>query len=140
RFPDTHVGQGMPLVRPAATREFDYEGEIAVVIGEGGRHIPAKDALAAVAGITCYNDATPRDWMRHSRHFTAAKNFPSTAAIGPWIATVDGLGDLSAVRLRTRLNGEQVQQGVLGDLTFTVSELVAYISSFTALNPGDVIA
>jgi 2-keto-4-pentenoate hydratase/2-oxohepta-3-ene-1,7-dioic acid hydratase in catechol pathway len=130
----------MPLARPASTQEFDYEGEIAVVIGEGGRHIPAQDALAAVAGITCYNDATPRDWMRHSRHFTAAKNFPSTAAIGPWIVTLDSLDDLAAVGIRTRLNGEQMQQGVLGDLTFSIGELVAYVSSFTRLSPGDVIA
>ena len=140
RFADAHVGSGSALVSPAATREFDFEGEIAVVIGKGGRHIAAADAWDCVAGLSAYNDATPRDWMRHSRHFTAAKNFPRTAGFGPWIVTLDEFEDLSRVGLSTRLNGEPMQQGTLGDLTFGVPELVAYISTFTALRPGDVIA
>lgn len=140
RFVDAHVGSGSPLVRPASTSEFDYEGEIAVVIGAGGRHIAARDALDHVAGLTAYNDATPRDWMRHTRHFTGAKNFPATAGIGPWVATLDDVGDLAQVTLTTRLNGQTVQQGVLGDLTFPIPELIAYISAFTELRSGDVIA
>lgn len=140
RFPDCHVAPGAPLVKPSQTTEFDFEGEIAVVIGKGGRYIPAADAMKHVAGLSAYQDATPRDWMRHTRHFTAAKNFPSTASLGPCIATLDGFDDLGQVTLEVRLNGETMQGGCLGDLSFSIAELVAYVSRFTPLAPGDVIA
>lgn len=140
RFADCHVGPGQPLVKPAASTEFDFEGEIAVVIGRGGRRITAAAAMDHVAGLTAYNDATPRDWMRHTRHFTAAKNFPSTAALGPWITTLDAFDELAEVGLEVRVNGEPMQSGRLGELTFPIPELVAYTSSFTRLEPGDVIA
>jgi 2-keto-4-pentenoate hydratase/2-oxohepta-3-ene-1,7-dioic acid hydratase in catechol pathway len=140
RFGDTHVGSGSPILKPAGTEEFDYEGEVAVVIGRGGRYIPRAHAWSHVLGLAAYNDATPRDWMRHSRQFTAAKSFPSTAGFGPWITTLDEIGDLDAVTLQTRLNGDVVQSGSLGDLSHPVPELVEYVSSFTELRPGDVIA
>ena len=140
RLADTHVGSGSPLVKPLASGEFDFEGEIAVVIGQGGRRIDPADAWSHVAGLAPYNDATPRDWMRHSRQFTQAKSFPGTGGFGPWITTLDAIPDTAAVTLETRLNGETMQTGHLGDLTYPVPELIGYISTFTTLRPGDVIA
>jgi 2-keto-4-pentenoate hydratase/2-oxohepta-3-ene-1,7-dioic acid hydratase in catechol pathway len=140
RFGDTHVGSGSPIVKPAGTEEFDYEGEVAVVIGRAGRYISRARAWAHVLGLAAYNDATPRDWMRHSRQFTAAKSFPATAGFGPWITTLDEIGEPDAVSLQTRLNGDVVQSGSLGDLSHPIPELVEYVSSFTELYPGDVIA
>lgn len=140
RFADTHVAPGDPLIKPRDSTEFDFEGEIAVVIGRGGRRIAEADALKHIAGITPYQDATPRDWMRHTRHFTAAKNFPSTASFGPWIATLDQFTDLAQVGLELRLNGEVMQAGTLGDLSFGIAQLVAYVSLFTRLSAGDIIA
>ncbi len=140
RFADTHVAPGDALIKPRDTTEFDFEGEIAVVIGRGGRRISEAYALQHIAGITAYQDATPRDWMRHTRHFTSAKNFPGTASLGPWIATVDEFEDLSQVGLELRLNGEVMQAGTLGDLSFGIAQLVAYVSQFTPLSAGDIIA
>lgn len=140
RFADSHVAPGAPLVKPRETSEFDFEGEIAVVIGRSGRRIPESDAFQHVGGLTAYQDATPRDWMRHTRHFTSAKNFPGTASFGPWIVTLDGLGDLSQVGLDVFLNGEVMQTGRLSDLSFGIEQLIAYVSAFTPLAAGDIIA
>ncbi|WP_374572207.1 fumarylacetoacetate hydrolase family protein [Phenylobacterium sp.] len=140
RFADSQVGHRQPLVIPGATQEFDFEGELAVVMGAGGWRIPVERALEHVAGYSCYNDCGARDFMRHTRHFTAGKNFPASAGFGPWLTTVDEVPDLSKATLTTRLNGEVYQTGTPADLTYPISELIAYISSFTPLYPGDVIA
>lgn len=139
RFADTQVGHKAALIKPKISNEFDFEGELAVVIGKPGRAIAADKAMEHVAGYACYNDATPRDWMRHSRHFTLAKSFPGTGGFGPWLTTRDEIADLGRCTLTTKLNGETMQQAQLGNFTYSVAELIAYISQATPLNAGDVI-
>ncbi len=140
RWPDSHVGHGMALVRPAASERFDYEGEIAVLIGRGGRHIPAAEAMRHVGGYTCYNDGSIRDWQRHTSQFTPGKNFTASAAIGPWIVTADEIPDPTALSLATRLNGTLMQQAGVSEMIHGIADLIAYVSTFTLLRPGDVIA
>jgi 2-keto-4-pentenoate hydratase/2-oxohepta-3-ene-1,7-dioic acid hydratase in catechol pathway len=140
RFADTQVGQGAPVLRPRFSTSFDYEGELAVVIGRGGRHISEQDVGAHIAGYSCYNDVTVRDWQRHTAQWTPGKNFPNTGAFGPALVTADEIPDLGALTLTTRLNGEVMQQAPISDLIFSVPVIVSYISKFTPLYPGDVIA
>lgn len=140
RFDSTLVGHQQPLVKPRVSGELDYEGELAVVIGRRGRHIRESEALAHVAGYACFNDATARDWQRHSSQFTAGKNFPATGAFGPWLVTSDELGDPSLLTLVTRVNGRELQRSTTDLLIFDVPQLIAYISTFTELVPGDVIS
>lgn len=132
------VGHEQPVVRPNASGQFDYEGELAVVIGRGGRHIAAADAMAHVAGYTCFLDGSVRDFQQHSP--TAGKNFDRSSSMGPWIVTSDEIPDPTALTLTTRLNGEIVQQSGVDKLIFDIPALIAYISQWTALEPGDVIA
>jgi 2-keto-4-pentenoate hydratase/2-oxohepta-3-ene-1,7-dioic acid hydratase in catechol pathway len=139
RWADTLVAHGAPLERPAATERFDYEGELAVVIGRGGRAISRDRALEHVAGYSIFNDASVRDWQRHASQFTPGKNFPATGGFGPALVTPDEIGDLGALRVRTRLNGATMQDQPVADLIFDVAALVAYLSAFTPLAPGDVI-
>lgn len=134
------VGAGAALVRPAASEQFDYEGELAVVIGRGGRHIPEERAMEHVAGYSCFNDGSIRAWQRHTSQFTAGKNFDRSGAMGPWLVTAHSVPDWRALTLTTRLNGETVQDGRLSDLIFPLPRLIAYISTVTELQPGDVIA
>lgn len=140
RFADSQIGHRQPLIKPAISERFDYEGEMAVVIAQGGRNIPEDRALSHVAGYACYNDATVRDWQRHTFQFTPGKNFPGTGAFGPFLVTADEVGDYRALPIETRLNGEVVQKATLADLLFPVERLISYISTFTPLAPGDVIA
>lgn len=139
RFPGSQVGHGQPLMRPRESERFDFEGELAVIVGRGGRRIAPEAALAAVAGYTCYNDGSIRDWQRHSSQFTAGKNFPATGGFGPWMTTTHAIPDPAALHLTTRLNGEVVQAAPISDLVFDVPALIAYCSTFTPLEPGDVI-
>ena len=140
RFTDTQVGHGQAMVRPKVSTAFDYEGELAVIIGQGGRHIAEADALRHVAGYACYNDGSVRDWQRHTHQFLPGKNFPGTGGFGPWMVTTDEIPDPASMTLVTRLNGEEMQRSGTGLLIFTVPFLIHYISSFTELHPGDVIA
>jgi 2-keto-4-pentenoate hydratase/2-oxohepta-3-ene-1,7-dioic acid hydratase in catechol pathway len=140
RFADSQVGHEAPVLRPSFSTAFDYEGELAVVIGRGGRHIPEHAVGAHIAGYSCYNDVTVRDWQRHTAQWTPGKNFPNTGAFGPALVTPEEIPDLGAVTLTTRLNGKVMQQAPLSDLIFSVPVIIAYISKFTPLNPGDVIA
>lgn len=139
RFADSQIGGGEPMVRPRESVKFDYEGELAVVIGRAGRRIARKDALGHVAGYACYNDGSVRDWQRHTAQFTAGKNFPATGAFGPWMVTSDEIPDPTALDLLTRLNGQEVQRATISDLVFDVPALIGYCSTFTTLRPGDVI-
>ncbi|MDR3514180.1 MAG: fumarylacetoacetate hydrolase family protein [Azospirillaceae bacterium] len=139
RFADTQVAHGQPLLRPRVSDMFDFEGELAVVIGRGGRYIAEETAMAHVAGYACYNDATARDWQRHTHQFTPGKNFPATGAFGPALVTPDEVGDYTRLPIVTRLNGTVMQQATLADLIFPIARLIAYCSSFTPLSPGDVI-
>src|SRR6185503_1687030 len=140
RFADTQVGHETPVLRPSFSTAFDYEGELAVVIGRRGRHIAEKDVNAHIAGYSCYNDVSVRDWQRHTAQWTPGKNFPNTGALGPALVTPDEIPDLGACTLTTRLNGQVMQQAPIADLIFTIPVIVSYVSKFTPLNPGDVIA
>ena len=140
RFADTQVGHEAPVLRPSFSTAFDYEGELAVVIGRGGRYISEQDVSAHIAGYSCYNDVSVRDWQRHTAQWTPGKNFPNTGAFGPSLVTPDEIPDLSALTLTTRLNGKVMQEAPISDLIFSVPVIVSYISKFTPLYPGDVIA
>jgi 2-keto-4-pentenoate hydratase/2-oxohepta-3-ene-1,7-dioic acid hydratase in catechol pathway len=127
------------LVRPALTGKFDYEGELGIVIGAGGRYIPAGKALDAIAGFTVLNDASARDWQRAGTQWTPGKNFDGTMPIGPEIVTPDEL-DVTDVKLTTTLNGQVMQQARTSQMLVDVPSAVEFFSSFTTLRPGDVIA
>jgi 2-keto-4-pentenoate hydratase/2-oxohepta-3-ene-1,7-dioic acid hydratase in catechol pathway len=139
RFANSQVGSGQPMIRPLESGRFDYEGEMAVIIGKGGRRIARELALGHVAGYACYNDGSIRDWQRHTSQFVPGKNFVGTGGFGPWMVTTDELTDVSKETLITRLNGVEVQKALISDLVFDVPELIAYCSTFTELVPGDVI-
>lgn len=139
RVASSQVGHGQPLVIPSESQQVDYEGEIAIVIGRGGRRIREADAWAHIAGYAPYNDGSVRDWQAHTTQWTPGKNFPATGGFGPWMVTRGEIGDGQVLALRTRLNGEVVQQATTEQLIFPMPGLVAYISSFTPLEPGDVI-
>jgi 2-keto-4-pentenoate hydratase/2-oxohepta-3-ene-1,7-dioic acid hydratase in catechol pathway len=139
RFAGSQVGHLQPLVKPAISDEFDYEGELAVVIGKGGRHIRAERALEHVAGYSCYNDGSVRDWQRHTSQYLAGKTFAGTGGFGPWLVTADEIPDPSRLTLETRLNGEVVQHTTTDLMITPVPEQIAYISTILPLLPGDVI-
>lgn len=140
RFASSIVAHEACLERPRVSDAFDYEGELAVVIGRGGRHIAAADALDHVGGYSCFNDASVRDWQRHASQFTPGKNFDRTGSFGPWIVTADEIDDPRRLALTTRLGGEVMQRSNVDLLIFDIPALIAYLSTFTALQPGDVIA
>ena len=140
RFADSVVGHREPVWKPRASDRFDYEGELAVVIGRGGRHIAAQDALSHVAGYTCMAENSVRDFQKHNAQVTPGKNFERSGAIGPWLVTADEVGDPSRLEVMSRLNGERMQHGQVSDLIFPIPELIAYVSAFTPLSPGDIIA
>lgn len=139
RFADSQTAHGAPILRPRVSTMLDFEGELAVVIGTGGRCIPAGEALAHVAGYACYNDASVRDWQWHTRQFTPGKNFPGTGSFGPWLVTADEIPDPSLLSVTTRLNGEVVQSQPTADMLFPIPTIIEYLSAFTPLSPGDVI-
>ena len=140
RFVNSLVGHGEPLIRPAASERFDFEGELAVIIGKRARQVSRDHALDYVAGYSCFNDGSVRDFQRHSGQFTPGKNFVASGAFGPWMTTRDEIPDPAALQLTTRLNGEIVQQESTGELLFGIAELIEYITIWTELMPGDVIA
>ena len=139
RYADSQVAHRAPLIKPAVSDRFDYEGEMAVVIGKGGRNIPEAKALAHVAGYACYNDGSVRDWQRHTMQFTPGKNFPGTGGFGPMLVTTDEVGDYTRLPIQTRLNGTVMQEASLADLIFPLQRIIAYCSTFTPLAAGDVI-
>ncbi|MCW1931056.1 fumarylacetoacetate hydrolase family protein [Pararhodobacter zhoushanensis] len=139
RYPRSLVGHGQPMVRPKVSDKFDFEGEIAIVIGKGGRAIPAVSALDHVAGYTIFNDGSIRDFQRHTTQFWGGKNFDRTGSMGPWMVTADELGDPTAPQMETRLNGAVMQSTSVGDLAFSIADLIAYLSTITELAPGDII-
>ena len=140
RYPSSVVGHGVDLVRPKASDWFDFEGELAVVIGKRGRAIPAASAYQHVAGYSCFNDGSIRDFQRHTTQFWAGKNFDRSGSMGPWLVTADAFGDPAAQSMTTRLNGEVMQSTPISDLAFDVPALIVYISTVTELLPGDIIA
>jgi 2-keto-4-pentenoate hydratase/2-oxohepta-3-ene-1,7-dioic acid hydratase in catechol pathway len=140
RFASAQVGHERPMILPKASTNFDFEGELAVVIGKPGRHISKQNAMSHVAGYSLFNDGSIRDWQRHTLQFTAGKNFVGSGSFGPWIVTQDEIANVDALVLETRLNGEVVQREGIDDLLFNIPDLIEYISTFTELLPGDVIA
>ncbi len=140
RYPSSVVGHERPMIRPRASDWFDFEGELAVIIGKPGRNVSEADAMAHVAGYACFNDGSIRDYQRHTTQFWAGKNFVDSGSMGPWLVTADELTDPAAQTMETRLNGEVVQSTPISDLAFSIPELIAYLSIVTELLPGDVIA
>ncbi len=139
RFPSSQVGHREPTLMPVHSEQYDYEAELAVIIGQGGRDIAVDDALKAVAGYACFAENSVRDFQRHAAQATPGKNFEASGAFGPWMTTADEVGDPQSLAIIGRVNGQELQHSHTGDMIFTVAELIAYISSFTRLQPGDVI-
>jgi len=138
RLRNTLVPHGGDIVRPRASIELDFEGELAVVIGERCRHVPRASALSVVVGYTCFIDGSIRDFQKHS--VTAGKNFPATGPLGPWMVTSDVIADPQRLELTTRLNGAVVQHDTTDHMIFDVATIIEYLSTVTELEPGDVIA
>jgi len=138
RFADTLTGHGGELIRPKVSDHFDFEGELALVIGKGGRHIAPDRALEHVAGYTCFVDGSVRDYQKFS--VTSGKNFLGTGPLGPWLVTRDEIPDPGRLTLTTRLNGKQVQRSPTDLLSYSFPQIIAFCSNFTALSPGDVIS
>lgn len=139
RWADTLIAAGQPIVRPRESTDLDYEGELAIVIGKGGRRISKEAAQDHVAGYAIGNDASVRDWQWHTHQFTPGKNFPNTCALGPWLMTADELGPLDQHRITTKVNDQVVQDAGFDQMIFSVADIIAYCSGFTTLSPGDVI-
>lgn len=139
RYAGSQVGDGEALVKPLESDEFDYEGELAVIIGKGGRRISEADALSHVAGYACYNDASVRDWQRHTSQFMPGKTFAATGGFGPWMVSADEIGDPTRLTLATRLNGAEVQRTTVDLMITPIPTLIAYTSTILPLLPGDVI-
>ena len=141
RTPASFTSHDSPLVRPRESEQLDYEGELVLVIGTGGRRIPRDQALGHVAGITLMNEGTIRDWVRHAKfNVTQGKNFDRTGSVGPWMVTADELGTFDAMAIQTRVNGELRQDDSTDSMIFGFDYLIEYISSFTTLQPGDMIS
>jgi 2-keto-4-pentenoate hydratase/2-oxohepta-3-ene-1,7-dioic acid hydratase in catechol pathway len=140
RFADTLIGQDASIVLPVNSSALDWEGELAVVMGKAAFRISEEDALSFVAGYSVFNDATVRDWQHHTHQFTPGKNFPNTGAFGPALITPEEAGPLQDKRIETRVNGVTMQSAKLGDMIFSVPQIISYVSGFTRLAPGDIIA
>jgi 2-keto-4-pentenoate hydratase/2-oxohepta-3-ene-1,7-dioic acid hydratase in catechol pathway len=138
RFADTLVGHDSEMIRPRVSEKFDFEGELAVIIGKSGRHIKPERAFDHVAGYSCFVDGSVRDYQKFS--VTAGKNFPATGPLGPWIVTTDEIPDPARLTLTTRLNGVEMQRSSTGLLIHSIPALIAFCSDFTTLSAGDVIA
>ena len=140
RFARSFTGHGQPLVRPKASDKLDYEGEVVIIIGKPGRHIAERDALGHIAAVSLANEGTLRDWVRHAKfNVTQGKNFDSSGAIGPWLVPFTDAAQIADIGLTTRVNGELRQDDRTGRMIFSFGYLIAYISTFTTLVPGDVI-
>ena len=136
RSQTAHLG---PIVKPKVSDSLDWEAELAVIIGRPGRNIAEADAYAHVAGYSCYNDASVREWQFHAKQIASGKNFESTGAFGPWMVTADEIAPGRQLKLQTRLNGEVLQDGHTGNMIFNIPRLIAYASTIFTLVPGDVI-
>jgi 2-keto-4-pentenoate hydratase/2-oxohepta-3-ene-1,7-dioic acid hydratase in catechol pathway len=139
RFADTQIGHGAPALKPAISDQFDYEGELALVIGRAAHRLRREQAWDAIAGYSIYNDFSVRDWQRKSTQWAPGKNFPGTGGFGPMLVTPDEVGDVSSLRLETRVNGEVRQSASVADLIFDIPEILEFVTTFTALEPGDVV-
>jgi 2-keto-4-pentenoate hydratase/2-oxohepta-3-ene-1,7-dioic acid hydratase in catechol pathway len=139
RVAESQLAHGEDIVLPPESGKLDYEGEIAIVIGRGGRRIAEADAWGHIAGYACYNDATIRDWQSATPQWTAGKNFWRTGGFGPWLVTRDEIADDQVMTLVTRLNGQEMQRTTTDKLIHSIPRQIAHISAFAPLAPGDVI-
>ncbi|HZS63431.1 MAG TPA: fumarylacetoacetate hydrolase family protein [Xanthobacteraceae bacterium] len=138
RFVDTLTAHEGEMIRPKISTNLDFEGELALVIGRGGRYIEARDALSHIAGYTCFCDGSLRDFTKYS--LAASKNFPGTGPLGPWLTTTDEIPDPSKLTLTTRLNGQEMQKSGTDLMIYDIPAIIAFCSKFTPLAPGDIIA
>lgn len=139
RVANSQIGHQGHLLLPKESSMFDYEGEIAVIIGKTGRRIQQEEAFNYIAGYSCYNDGSIRDWQLRTDQWGPGKNFDGTGAFGPWMVTRNDIKDGEELILETRVNGEVMQRSKTSLMIFSIDELIAFISTFTTLNPGDVI-
>jgi 2-keto-4-pentenoate hydratase/2-oxohepta-3-ene-1,7-dioic acid hydratase in catechol pathway len=139
RFADTFVGHDQPIIRPRVSMNLDYEGELAIIIGKPARHVPRATAMEYVAGYTCCNEGSVRDYQYHTIQFTAGKNFYQSGSLGPWLMTSDEPLGPEQFHLQTRINNEVLQDAPVSDLCFTIPELIEYCSTWTPLAAGDII-
>ena len=139
RVADSQVGHRQPLLRPRESQNLDFEAEIAVIIGKAGRRIAQKDSWSHVAGYSCYNDGSVRDWQRHTIQWTAGKNFAHTGGFGPWMVTADEIPPGTRMTLSCRLNGQQMQHATTEQMIFKIPQIIEYVSTWTSLLPGDVL-
>jgi 2-keto-4-pentenoate hydratase/2-oxohepta-3-ene-1,7-dioic acid hydratase in catechol pathway len=139
RFAASQIGHLENMIKPAESDQLDYEGELAIVLGKGGRRISEADALSYIAGYSCYNDGSVRDWQYHTTQFMPGKNFVGTGAFGPWLVTADEIPDPKVLRLTTRLNDNVMQSATVDMMITSIPAQIAYISTFTSLEAGDVI-
>ncbi len=139
RVSESQIGHGQNIVRPPESHRLDYEGEIAVVIGKGGRRISEADSWSHIAGYSCYNDGSVRDWQVSTTQWTAGKNFWRTGGFGPWMVTADEIKPDQKMTLITRLNGQELQRATTDMMIHSIPRQIAYISTFIPLEPGDVI-
>jgi 2-keto-4-pentenoate hydratase/2-oxohepta-3-ene-1,7-dioic acid hydratase in catechol pathway len=139
RVAESQVGHRQPLLRPRESTHLDFEAEIAVIIGRSGRRIPQGEAWDYIAGYSCYNDGSVRDWQRHTVQWTAGKNFAQTGAFGPWMVTADEIPPNTRLTLSCRLNGERMQYATTDHMIFKIPKIIEYCSTWTPLAPGDVL-
>lgn len=140
RFPESQVAHNQPLLKPAESDKLDYEAELAVIIGKRGYKVSEDDAFSIVAGYSCYNDGSVRDWQTHTGQFTPGKNFNATGGFGPWMVTADEIPDAQKLAIQSRLNGQVMQSSNTDLMTFNIRKIIKYVTTFTPLEPGDVIA
>lgn len=141
RAPTSFTGHGSPLVRPKESEQLDYEGEIAIIVGQPGRRISRDRALEHIAGLTLVNEGTVRDWVRHAKfNVTQGKNFDSSGAIGPWMVSADEIANYDDLAIQTRVNGELRQDDTTAHTIFGFAQLIEYISAFTTLKAGDIVS
>jgi 2-keto-4-pentenoate hydratase/2-oxohepta-3-ene-1,7-dioic acid hydratase in catechol pathway len=139
RFPESQLGHKQPMIRPRESTQLDYEAEIAIIIGKPGRRISQKDSWSYVAGYSCYNDGSVRDYQRHTTQWTSGKNFTGTGGFGPWMVTADEIPPNTKMTLSCRLNGERMQHATTEQMIFKIPKIIEYCSTFTTLAAGDVI-
>lgn len=141
RYLDSFTGHNQNLVRPPESHQLDYEGEIVIIIGKGGRRIPREEALSHIAGLSLMNEGTLRDWVRHAKfNVTQGKNFEKSGSIGPWMVTADEIEDFTNLQIQTRVNGELRQDDNTSRLMFPFDYIISYLSTFMTLKPGDMIS
>jgi 2-keto-4-pentenoate hydratase/2-oxohepta-3-ene-1,7-dioic acid hydratase in catechol pathway len=140
RYADTMVGHKQNLMKAPIVHKLDYECELAVIIGKGGRYIAKEDALSHIAGYSCFNEGSARDWQYHTAQVVPGKNFAKTGGFGPWMVTADEIPDPQVLDISTVLNGQTMQIANTKDMIFDVATVISYVSNISELQPGDVIA